>query len=397
MLARIAAQGLSDGLAAVALTVHVRAVLRRGWRSPLELRLILAFGVIGAFFACRAAAELLGLRGLMLPARLCACTLPVFALILAEGVLRRHAPRALKAAITAGTLTLGVALLALGPSAAWSQCLGVFLSTGLLAVVTLLIKRDRSSLSYQENASISAFVLAGIGLVLLDMPDFLADAPMAMSGLGAALLVFFTRLNPTSLPGLRQALADLALIAGLSAILAIGLAQALGMSGTAGIARLVIVILALGITLATLLGGLRDHPEFDEARALRAALARAETSGLSAFLEGLADQPMLRGLRIAEGQALAEYDQASLGAVLGARLIWTRSALADPDDPAPAMGRDELADLMASLDASHAGLISAVPLRIALLTLPALGPQDGAELDLALFCKLAVIAGRKGP
>ena len=396
MLARMAAQGLGDGLAAVALTAHVAAVLRRGWRSPLELRLILAFGGIGVFFACRAAAELLGLQGLMLPAKLLACTLPVFALILAEGVLRRHAPRALKAAIAGGALALGAALLVLGQSAAWSRCLGVFLTGALLAVVALLTARDRASLSHQENASIYAFLLAGVGLLLLDLPDFLSAAPVGMSALGAALLVFFARSNPVSLPGLRQALADLALIAGLSAVLAIGLAHALGMLAGADIVRLVIVTLILGITLTTALGGLRDHPDSDEARTLRAALARADTTGLTPFLEGLADQPLLRGLRIAEGALLAEYDPVSLGAVLGARPVWTRVSLADPDHAGPDMGRDELADLMACQDASHAGLISAAPLRVALLTLPPLGPEDGVELDLALFCKLAAIAGGTG-
>jgi hypothetical protein len=54
-----------------------------------------------------------------------------------------------------------------------------------------------------------------------------------------------------------------------------------------------------------------------------------------------------------------------------------------------------LSDLMVRSEASHAGLISRNPLRIALLTLPEIGEADGAVTDLALFCKLAAIAAKE--
>jgi len=59
--------------------------------------------------------------------------------------------------------------------------------------------------------------------------------------------------------------------------------------------------------------------------------------------------------------------------------------------------RDELADLLDGAEATHALMISAAPLRIALLTLPAVGRSDDAETNLALFRKLAAIASATSP
>jgi hypothetical protein len=397
MLARIAAQGLCDGLAAVALYAHVFAVLRRGTRSALESRLVLAFGALGLFFAFRAIEELSGHPELNLAARLLACPLPVMALILAEGLVRRHAPFALKAGITLGALALGIVLLAFGgnESPVWSFWLGGYVTLSLLAVTILLLTRDRITLSHQENAGINALILAGVGLILLDLTDFIDSAPLGMSGLGAVLLVFFARANPNSARGVRSAVADLLLIATICAAFAIGLAQALTMADAADLLRLGTATMALGIVLTTALGGFRDRRGRDEARAMRTALAASDTSSLTAFLDPLADQPLLRGLRLAEGGLLADYNPDALGTALMARPVWTRQALADPDAQGPQGGREELSDLMVRSEASHAGLISRNPLRIALLTLPEIGEADGAVTDLALFCKLAAIAAKE--
>ena len=95
-------------------------------------RLAFAFGGICLFFGARAASVSLGSQGLALASQIVGCMLPLAALMLAEGLLRRHAPVALKALICAGggAAILGVvavtggeaACLPTGPWAAISSC-----------------------------------------------------------------------------------------------------------------------------------------------------------------------------------------------------------------------------------------------------------------------------------
>ena len=50
---------------------------------------------------------------------------------------------------------------------------------------------------------------------------------------------------------------------------------------------------------------------------------------------------------------------------------------------------------MARTEASHAALVSANPIRVALLTLPDVATAAEAETDLALFCRLAAVAAKR--
>lgn len=389
-----AAQGLIDGLAAIALGARVLTAARRGPASPLHARLIVTFCGMCVFFACRALAHLSGDPALTLAARLVACLLPTMGLVLVEGAMRRHAPTALKVGITLGGSALAVALLAFGIDWAWwSLLMGSYLTLSLLAGTILLLTRNRTALSHQENASIDALMIATAGLMLLALTDFLDEAPLDMSALGATLLVFFAVANPHSARGVRRALAELLLVAAIAGVFAAGLAYGLALVQPADLLRLGVASLVFGIALSTVLAGFRGRPGQGR-QALRAALAGSDTSSLTAFLGHLKDQPLLRGLRLAEADLLAEYDPALLGTSLSARPVWTRQDLADPALQGPTGGCDELNDLMARTEASHAALISRDPLRIALLTLPDMGVADGGETDFALFCKLAAVAAK---
>jgi len=394
MLTHAAAQGLSDGLAAVALGARVLTAARRGPASPLHVRLITTFGAMCVFFFCRALADETGNHALVQAARLLACLLPPMGLILIEGAMRRHAPTAVKIGITFGAAALALALAAFGIDWAWWNLLmGSYLTLSLLAGTVLLLTRDRASLSHQENANIDALMVATAGLMLLGLSDFVDELPLGMSGLGAALLVFFALANPHSRHGVRRALIELMFVATIAGIFTAGLGYGLALTQPADLLRFGVVNLVFGIALTTVIAGVRERPG-QASHALRAALARSDTSSLAAFLDHLKDQPLLSGLRLAEADLLADYDPGVLGASLSIRPVWTRRDLGDSTLQDPVGGCEQLNDLMARTEASHAALISRTPLRIALLTLPDMGVADGAEIDFALFCKLAALAAK---
>lgn len=398
MLGRPELQGITDGFAAVALGAFVVAILRRRPKSPLDLRLAFAFGGLCLFFLSRAAAVVSGTHGFAFASQFLACALPAAALFLVEGVLRRHAPRVLKLAVVAGGVSLACALMVSGgrpPVSTWG--LGGFVVVSLAVLTALAASRDRSSLSRQENASVDGLILAGAALAMLSVTDFMPTWPLGMTGAGAAALSFVAWAAPSSRRAVGAVVGDIAVLAVLGA--AFGTVLAAG-TGLAEALRLSVAALTLLLAAAGVLRALRRRTG-DEGADFRRALAAADISGLPAFLDSTAGQPMLHGLRLAQGGALADYDGEVLGAGLQAaiprRPVWTAAALSQPGALEPEQAREELCDLLARTEATHAALVSRRPLRIALLTLPGVGDADAAEADLALFRTLAAAAAAREP
>lgn len=397
MLSRDAAQGLTDALSAVALAAYAAAALRRSVRAPLERRLLLLFAGLALFFAVRGASEILGRPDIGDGAQLLAPALPVAGLFLVEGLLRRHAPLWLKVLIPLGAVCVCAALLSTHHDPTVSTWgLGGYVASSLLALTILLLARDRRSLSHQENVTIGAFLAAGAGLTLLSLTDFAAAAPLGMSGVGAAGLAFIAAVKPTSAGGGLTSALDVLILALVGLLSTLGLASALSIPMGAELVRLGVVMFALVFAVTTVLRALQWRAVHDGAQGLRRALAVADLSSLSDFLDAVAGQPALEGLRLATGSQLADYDAGALLQTLRTRPVWTRQALRDLPAATSDRGREELADLMARTDATHAGLVSHSPLRIGLLTLPEIGLGAAAEIDFALFCKLAAIAAEEG-
>lgn len=392
MLTRLAAQELVDGLAAVSLGAAALAVARQGPASPQRARLGFAFGGLCLFFAARAGFEALDWRALRLLSLVVVCVLPLAALVLAEGVLRRHAPRALKALVTAGGLAVALVLLAAGGESAISRwALGGYVVLSLASVTLLLAARDRASLSRQENAGVDALLAAGALLTAASVTDFLAAAPLGLSGVGAASVALVVAANPSSAREARAVLAGLVAMGVAAALLALAFAGPFGLASADEQVRFGAGIVAL-LLAASVVPRTRGRGPGGAAADFARGLAAADTGSLERFLGALADQPLLAGLRIAEGGQLVEYDAKGLGQAMQARAVWTPATLADAAMPERA--RDELGDLMARTEATHALALSRAPLRIALLTLPGVGPTDQAEASLALFQRLAAVAAQ---
>ena len=387
MLTRLAAQGLVDGLSAATLAASLFAILRRP-ASALRSRLLFAFSGMAVLFVARTAVDVSALPGLELLTLVLVCVLPLAALLLAEGVLRRHAPWPLKMYVTAGAAAMAAGLIAFGgyaPVATW--WLGGFVLSALSAVALLLFARDRRSLSRQENAAVAALLGSGVFLIAMSTTDFLPRTPVGLSGIGAAAVAFALSTNPSSRADMRGLLLNIVLLIFVATAAALALAHPLSSDP----ARLGAVLLSLLLT-ANAVAVLRPGGASPAAQNLIRALADADMTSLDAFLNGLANQPLLAGLRVAQGAVLAEYDSDALGTAMASRAVWTRG---HADEAISARAREELADLMARIDATHAVLISKSPLRIALLALPDVGTNDGAQTSLALFHKLAGVAARQ--
>lgn len=392
MLTRNGGQELLDGLSALSLGASALVVARWAPAVQLRSRLGFLFGGLCLFYAARAASVGLNSDALDLLQRVVACVMPLAALLLVEGVLRRHAPRALKALVTLGALIVAIALFTKdGRPAVIAWGLATFVILSLVSATALLIFRDRKSLSRQENAGLDALAVPGALLAIVAITDFRELVPLGLSGLGATMVAFVIGANPSSRREAQRVLAELLLMGVVAGGSAVAFAGALGLQTPDDEFRMGAVLFALLLATAAVLRASQAGPGL-AAQSFARALTKADTASLDAFLNSLADQPLLAGLRLAEGAQLAEYDEASLGTALAARPVWTQAVLRDAETPAPVRAREELGDLMTRTEATHAVMISRTPLRIALLILPGGSQSDDAETDLALFGKLAAMA-----
>jgi hypothetical protein len=377
-----------------ALSLGASALVVARWAPEVQLRSRLGFlfGGLCLFYAARAASVALNSDALDLLQRVVACVMPLAALLLVEGVLRRHAPRALKAFVTLGAFIVAIALFTKdGRPAVIAWGLATFVILSLVSATALLIFRDRKSLSRQENAGLDALAVPGALLAIVAITDFRELVPLGLSGLGATMVAFVIGANPSSRREAQRVLAELLLMGVVAGSGAVAFAAVLGLQTPDEEFRMGAVLFALLLATGAVLRASQAGPGL-AAQSFARALTEADTASLDGFLNSLADQPLLAGLRLAEGAQLAEYDEASLGTALAARPVWTQAVLRDAETPAPVRAREELGDLMTRTEATHAVMISRAPLRIALLILPGGSQSDDAETDLALFGKLAAMA-----
>jgi hypothetical protein len=141
----ITADSIVNLCGAIGLSVAMMTFYRRDPRSPLTFRLLFALGMIGLLFLMRGAAWGTGSALLDRLTAIPAALIPLGALIVTEGMLRRHAPRAVKLAALVGGILLALAgLLNLAQfETAHAVVLSAFQLAGFAICATMLARRDR--------------------------------------------------------------------------------------------------------------------------------------------------------------------------------------------------------------------------------------------------------------
>ena len=145
-------------------------------------------------------------------------------------------------------------------------------------------------------------------------------------------------------------------------------------------------LLALSVLLRLQSGG-GDQ----QRRLFEQALATADTTDLGRFIDTASRAAPLQGLVLAEGADLSAYDPALLRAAFADDVVMDLTRLDHAPSEAERDAREQLRDLLRRHASTHAILISAAPLRIALI---ALGGSTRAEEDeraMALFQKMAAM------
>jgi hypothetical protein len=394
MTSSVIADSIVNVCGAIGLTVAMATLYRRDAKSPLTWRLLVAFGVIALLFFVRGAAWWSGSALLDRLSLIPAALVPLGALILTEGMLRRHAPRSLKRLIVLGGIALGLGG-ALGLErfdTLYSVLLSLFQLAGIATCGLLLATRDRATLMASENRSIGRLAvgaMVAIPFIATDFQVLAPDIPVRLGALGALLVVTAVLIAGGGAETRRQALLMTALRLSSSALLGAAAAFVSPDVDGAQIMRFGAIAISGVLTIGLMVDALRAHFEAQVPGVLDSVAASAAQTRDQLIAE-LARHPIFESARRYRESELAGYDPPLLRDFLS-----TRRVLRRPEAPWGLTSSDPAVEravsLMAADSATHLIILSPDPIDVIVLAVPVISADPATETALALVRRLLAL------
>ena len=358
------------GLVATILTLR-----RRDAAGPMRVRWSFAIGLIGALYLFRGLYWVTGSRLFDDLTVVAALLVPIGALLLAEGLVRRHAPLAVKLLVTGGGAAVALYLVFAADDPA--VALGAYVGASLVLIGTTCAFATRG-LAPSEHRAIGALALCLLLLIPAALSDFrmlFPETPARLSPL--ALLIFvWVGLNSGTMSR-RQRIAELSLAAAVAAVAGTGLVGA--SSGLNAFAASAVILTAM--LFLSICGRLREAG--GEGSSLRRRLAAAPSGGREELLAALAHDSLFGGGVPLTEASLGDYDGPGLRA-----LVQRHPVLRLRDAPwglAPTdLGVESARALFDAQDATHLLLIDDRPISLLALACPSIGAGEDLEADIAL-------------
>jgi hypothetical protein len=378
----IVADCLVNLFGAVGALVLAFETQRQDPRGPMTRRISFALRFVAVMFLVRSLAWSMESALALRLADVLAALTPLVSLFVAEGLIRRHAQRAMKWALIAGPLLLVAAkALPFVPMGAVSALLIVTVVGGYASIAALLWTRETGGLTDAENASVWRVLLAMLVLAPLIVTDFRSiwpDVPVRLGAMGALLVLYlgFGSGNLRASAGERAA--TVLGFGAIAALLALGYGAANGWGELAQMFRAGVVALS-GLLCAAI---------FSESRGARGErnrpldpLLRARTP--AAFEAGLAAHPLLSGARLLSGADLDHVRHPAFRTLLEETGVLRRDA-APWGRPGIDDGVERALSLMTAHDATDLVLLTAEPLRVLAVALPPIARDARSESDIHL-------------
>lgn len=394
MTASVIADSIVNLCGAIGLCVAMAALWRRDPKSPLTRRLLFMLGVVAVLFFVRGLAwwsESAWLDRLsLLPAAL----VPLGALIVTEGMLRRHAPRAVKRAAVYGAILLGLG----GPlglehfSTPYFLALSLFQLAGFATCAWLLASRDRGTLLQSENRSIHRLAMGTLLVIPFVITDFrilAPDIPVRLGALGALLVVTAALIAGGSAGTRRQGILMTTLRLSSSALLGVAAACVTPDIDLAQIMRFIAIAMSGVLTIGLMTDTLRAFFEAQVPGMLDSVAASAVTTRHQLISE-LKRHPIFESAQRFREAELAAYDPPLLHDFLGRQRVLRRQDAPwelVPTDPAV----ERMVSLMAATSASHAMILSHDPVDLIVLAVPVISADPATETALALLRRLLAL------
>jgi hypothetical protein len=389
MTSSLVADSIVSICGALGLFAAIDAVRRRDPTGPLTQRITFALGLVAALFLIRGAGWWANSDGLERLALCLASILPLAALVLTESVLRRHAPKAMKVAVSGGAILLAIAALfdvhRLLPATGW--LLASFQLATFAACAVMIFLRQHNSLAAVENFGVVRLAVGGLIVVpflLSDYRDLFPFVPVKLGALGSLLVV------TTMLFAGEEARRRSFLLLGVRIFGALVLGGATAFIekdvSSADIVRFAAIavsgVLAIGLVVDLMRSAL-----IPLAPGLLASIAVSPAAGRGALLEQLSKHPLFATAQRLRTPALVDYDPPILSPALDGR-----SVLRQADYPWELSATNPAAErvfaLMATYSASHLVVIENEPLDLLLLSVPVVSADPATETALLLVRRI---------
>ena len=376
---------------ALGVGVAMFALHRRDPRSPLSQRLLLMLGVVAGLFLTRGVAWWTGIGWLDRLSLIAAALIPLGALIVTEGILRRHAPRWAKISAVTGAILLGLGAV-FAYSTAYAITLALFQLAGFATCGWLLATRDRATLLASENRSIARLAIGAIVVIPFIATDFQAlapDIPVRLGALGALLVVTAVLIAGSGTQTRRQGILMTALRLLSSALLGAAAACVATDLDPAQVMRLGAIAIAGVLTIGLMTDTLRAVFESQVPGVLDSVAASAARTRDELIAE-LARHPMFESARRYRESDLAGYDPPLLRDFLSVRRVLRR-----PEAPWGLAATDPAVERMVSLmkagHATHVIILSHDPIDVLVLAVPVVSADPATETALALVRRLLAL------
>jgi hypothetical protein len=388
MTANAVTDSLINALGLAGVIALMIAVRRRDALGAMRWRWTLALGLLAAMYASRGLFWLGAGSGFNMLTAVAAAGIPLAVLFVVEGLIRRHAPLAVKLLVLGGTIAALAAALA---DIRWvTPVLGAHIGIGMTIAVAIALAGLRG-LDRAEVRAVIALALCQIALVpaaLTDFRELLPDTPARMSPLAVMLLGWVGLTIGAWRVGER--IGWLAFLVAIAALAGAGLASA-GASLSAVQIGLVVLAALLLVTI-----GADAVAVQDAGLKLRRALASAPAGDRDALLQTITASETLGNGAILSHDHLEGVDIAAATALAAAYPVLRRR-----DAPWGMAADDIRAEAIAAIfethNATHLLTLRETPLAWLAINLPGLSANVSAETDLALAQRLlAAATGRNG-
>jgi hypothetical protein len=391
MTSGVIADSIVNLCGAIGLGVAMFALHRRDPRGPLTRRLLVMLGIAAVLFLMRGVAWWAGSAWLDRLSLIPAAAVPLGALIVTEGILRRHAPRAIKivASAGAGLLSLGSIFGQESYATLHSLLLSLFLLAGFATCAWLLTTRDRSTLLASENRGIDRLAVGAIMVIPFIVTDFRAlvpDIPVRLGALGALLVVTAVLIAGGGSETRWQGILMTALRLLSAALLGAAAACVSPDVDAAQVMRFCAIAISGVLTIGLMTDTLRAYFESQVPGVLNSVAASAASTRDELIAE-LANHPLFESARRYRERDLAGYDPPLLRNFLS-----TRRVLRRPEAPWGVAASDpaveRLVSLMQAHHATHVIILSHDPIDLLVLAVPVISADPATETALALVRRL---------
>jgi len=394
MTPSVVADSIVNLCGAIGLSVAMVALYRRDPRSPLTQRLLLMLGVVAVLFFTRGIAWWTGSVWLDRLSLIPASLIPLSALIVTEGILRRHAPRAAKIAAVTGAVLLGLGgTFGLESFATpYSIVLSLFQLASFATCAWLLATRDRATLLASENRIIGRLAFGALLVIPFVATDFQAlapDMPVRLGALGALLVVTAVLIAGGGTETRRQGILMTALRLSSAALLGAAAACVSPDVDAAQIMRFSAIAISGVLTIGLMTDTLRAVFESQVPGVLNSVAASSARTREDLIAE-LARHPMFESARRYREDDLAGYDPPLLR-----DFLITRRVLRHPEAPWGLAASDPAVERVTSLmkanNATHVIILSHEPVDMLVLAVPVISADPATETALALVRRLLAL------